>query len=243
MANEACACGTTDDRLVQTPCTFLSGLRSVRQMQQTFSQVYGTAHSSTGQATATDFDPNTSLYIVWIGYNDVQQIAQNNTLFSTLDQIVQNHYSTNLVPLAPLSKNFLFMNLSPLDLAPKFASDPVGRGNVQKAITQWNTAITNATNTFKAAYPDKWVGQYDMYTLFNRMISGDLQQKYDFEYFTRCDLDTRCNNNGTLVNKFFYANDLHPASKTHSLISEYIRSYVVSQGFSFPIDGPHAQIY
>lgn len=227
----ACGCGTTDNKQVTTPCGVQSGLLSIAEMLPIFYNVWGTK-TKNGKTVSVEQDPKTSIWVVYIGYNDLSTIYQNKTQYG-IDEIVANHYATNVESMYDASaRNFLFVTLGRWDLTPVYIN--ASRHNeFAMNVTHWNDQITKGAQAFAKKHPDTKTSIFDMYDLHTRLIQGDLRAKYGFTEFTACNTAPDCNNDGPNIGKYFWANANHPSSKTHGIESDYILQFLNQQGYNF----------
>lgn len=76
------------------------------------------------------------------------------------------------------ARNFLFLNLSPLERAPMIGpNDTEGRDELGSLIKGYNTNLTQALSQFSNTNPDAAVFIFDTYTLFNQLLDDPCSYK------------------------------------------------------------------
>ena len=119
-----------------------------------------------------DMDKSKALVAVWIGINDVIDSAgfTNVSLPEFYDELISAVVEESVQPLYDAGyKNFLFMNMPPLDRAP----EGLVRGSLgvnKTMIDWWDEALDEQRRSFAAANPSAKAMVYDANRFLNRVM-------------------------------------------------------------------------
>ncbi|EUC37533.1 carbohydrate esterase family 16 protein [Bipolaris zeicola 26-R-13] len=209
--------GATVDSALVAPYT-PTVVSMKEQVQSQFLPTYG-SHPNFAPWTSAS-----SLFAFFIGINDVgtswwrdNSTALWDTIFSVYEKQLTDIYATG-------GRNFLFLNVPPVNLAPLTTQQNDGGYAVEhegKAIEDWNKRITNMVSGFKAKNKGTTTFVYDTWSLYNSVIKNpaSYKQTADLKNVTGyCD----AYKNGTPtwytkdpscqypVNEYLWLNELHP---------------------------------
>ncbi|ETS85584.1 hypothetical protein PFICI_03609 [Pestalotiopsis fici W106-1] len=185
---------------------------------------------------------STALVTIWIGVNDIfdtvtykpSNITNEAFWASEIDGVFQQ----SVQPLYNNGyKNFLFMNLPPLDRTAgnQRSSTPYPS---KAQVNSWGSILANRTQAFQAKYSDSKAMLYDANTFLNNVL--DNPSKYGI---TRT--NSYCaawNQIGVLTNpasygcssldKYFWYNAAHMSVTTHKVMAADLKSFLISQSSS-----------
>ncbi|KAI2476563.1 Lipase GDSL domain containing protein [Pyrenophora tritici-repentis] len=174
-----------------------------------------------------------ALVAVWIGINDINDLVGTqgrNASFAPLYEKVQKNIFKNVERVYELGyRNFLFMNLPPLDRGP-------GTPSVNASLVEvFNRIHVEHTDAFREEHCEATVLQFDVNGVLNRVL-GEYQD-YGFsnvtdfcpgynqpdilsdpEKYVCTDLDT-----------YFWFNSGHLTSRTHEIMTEVLREWLGGQ--------------
>ncbi|KAF2125337.1 carbohydrate esterase family 16 protein [Dothidotthia symphoricarpi CBS 119687] len=174
-----------------------------------------------------------ALVAVWIGINDINDLIKlrgKNTSFTPLYEQIQRQQFGLMEKVYGLGyKNFLFMNLPPLDRGP---SPSVNASLVET----FNDVLKTHADQFQAEHRDASVLQFDVNTVLNGVL--DDYEKYGFKNVTAfCpgynQPDIRTNPEkygcGEGLSTYFWYNSGHLTSRTHEVFTKTLRKWLVSK--------------
>jgi phospholipase/lecithinase/hemolysin len=122
--------------------------------------------------TSAPWTSESSLFAFFIGINDVGNSwwLNNNTLydtiFSTYSSLLSDVYATG-------ARNFLFLSVPPVNLAPLTLNQDDGgyaTENEGKVILEWNKRLSNMVEAFQANHSGTTAFVHDTWGLFNAVI-------------------------------------------------------------------------
>ncbi|PSK53167.1 RNA polymerase II-associated protein 1 [Elsinoe australis] len=182
-----------------------------------------------------------SLFGFFFGINDVGNSwwLQNATLYPTIFEVysglVDKLYQTG-------ARNFLFLNVPPVELAPQSASNPPESIAQEGAkIEEFNQRIADLANNLTKTYSDATAFQFDTHTLFSKVIADPKSYEQTAPYE---DVKTYCAayQNGTPewtssdpscpypVDKYLWLNTLHPTFRIHNATAQAIAQQLSAGG-------------
>lgn len=159
--------GATVDSALVTPYA-PTVLSLANQVESEFVPRYG-SHPADAPWTSRD-----SLFAFFIGINDVGNSwwLGNTTLYDTIfkryDGLLEQVYKTG-------ARNFLFLSVPPVQLAPLTLSKDDGGYAVQtegKVIADWNKRVGALTKAFKRKHADANLFVHDTYAVFDNVIKN-----------------------------------------------------------------------
>ncbi|KAI5266786.1 hypothetical protein E4T47_08217 [Aureobasidium subglaciale] len=218
--------GATVDGTLVAP--YKPSVLSVKQQVQTqFLPIYASHFSPVPWSS---FD---TLFTIFIGINDVgnSYASQNATLLSTifteLSGLVDQLYTTG-------ARNFLFMNVPPVDLSPLTqAAGPSSQAIEAADIADWNHRITTLSKSLSQKYTDTTSFLFDTHKVFSRVIEHPCAypqtcayqnttaycQAYENGTPSPTYFDPGC---GISVDKYLWLNSLHPTFRMHDAFASQI---------------------
>jgi phospholipase/lecithinase/hemolysin len=131
-----------------------------------------------------------ALVAVWIGINDINDSSRfkfpvlNATDFPSLyKEIISTEFAALEAVYAAGYRNFLFMNLPPLDRTPgAIAAGPAAALPNTTMVHTWNNLIGSFAADFSVTHPGSEVMVFDTYTYLNGILDNHLQ--YGFSNIT-----------------------------------------------------------
>jgi phospholipase/lecithinase/hemolysin len=176
-------------------------------------------------------DKNDTLVAVWIGINDINDLAKlrgKNATFAPLYQQVQDHVFQGVEKIYGLGyKKFLFMNLPPLDRGPSPSVN-------MSLVASFNDIHKTYANNFKARHQDATVLQFDVNKVLHTVL--DHYQNYGFVNVTKnCpgynQPDIRTNPEkygcGQGLDTYFWYDSGHLTSRTHEVFTGVLKRWLV----------------
>lgn len=174
-----------------------------------------------------------ALVAVWIGINDINDLVRirgANATFEPLFEQVQTYVSEGVEKLYTLGyRNFLFMNLPPLNRNPKPSVSA-------SLISSFNSISAAHANAFQAAHVDATVLQFDVNKVLNDVL--DNYADYGLKNVTNfCpgynQPDIRTNPSkygcGEGLDTYFWYDSGHLTSRVHQIFTEVLRKWLVGQ--------------
>ncbi|KAH8640963.1 carbohydrate esterase family 16 protein [Alternaria alternata] len=180
-----------------------------------------------------DLNKKKALVAIWIGINDINDLVSTqgkNATFAPSYEKVQDRLFKSVEKIYSLGyKNFLFMNLPPLDRGP-------GTPNVNASmISSFNKIHAAHADAFQSQHKDVKVLQFDVNSVLNNVL--DHYQDYGFKNVTNyCpgynqpDILTDPGKYGcTELDTFFWYNSGHLTSRTHEIMTKALRKWLLKQ--------------
>lgn len=185
---------------------------------------------------------STALVTMWIGVNDIFDTVTykpaNVSYEAFWSSEINGMFQQSVLPLYESGfKNFLFLNLPPLDRTA--GNQRTSTPYPSKAqVDLWGSILANRTQTFQATYTDSKAMMYDANTFLNGVMDNPSQYG-----ITRT--SSYCpawNQIGVLTNpaaygcssldKYFWYNAAHMSSQVHKVMVDNLKSFLVSQSSS-----------
>ncbi|KAI0477453.1 carbohydrate esterase family 16 protein [Xylariaceae sp. FL0804] len=194
----------------------------------------------TGEAPTAPSAPawkgSDTLFAIWIGINDVGNSygeganasdALNAEIFDVYSGLVGQLYDAG-------GRNFLFINVPPVDRAPLTTEQGTAASALEKAdIASWNGRVVDMANTLKRNYTETNVWYFDANAIFNQVLDNPevYPQTADYKNTTGYCIayengtpepDTFNATCGVPVNEYFWLNTLHPTYPMHDVVAQHI---------------------
>ncbi|GAA5849311.1 hypothetical protein JCM9279_006445 [Rhodotorula babjevae] len=186
-------------------------------------------YSTSGQVR---FEPNSTLYTVWIGINDVGAPYNEQTDFPQQLSEIFSSYNAAIASLySGGARNFLIMGIPPTWRTPLIQAYNDSRIDVYKdRLGQYNTRLASLFSSFATSFPLASFRLYDTVPFFNAILDSPAQ--YGIENTTAaCDayaavtgppeisLPGVC---GVPLEAYAWWNSYHPAWPVHELLASVI---------------------
>ncbi|KZT61573.1 carbohydrate esterase family 16 protein [Calocera cornea HHB12733] len=218
--------GATTDSYLVTP--YLPTVQSLVNQVTLWDQYFSPAPSVAPWTT------NNTLFAIFIGINDVGNAWNTNNLNETQPvffSLLMDRYFQQVNNLYERgARNFLFLNVPPIDRAPLFIEQgSATQAAVKSALALYNTYLTDRINALQYLYP--YLGSvvvYDTNTLFNTLL--DNAETFSFTNITGyCDAYANGTPTTTYqtagcepVSTYFWLNTLHPLWFVHDVVAHGI---------------------
>ncbi|MFN9629178.1 MAG: SGNH/GDSL hydrolase family protein [Cyanobacteriota bacterium] len=187
-------------------------------------------------SATTAFQPNTTLFVFWLGANDGLywlKTRDANGLGSTpgtitgdppsagktANDLITNAISNIDVGLKSLinagATHILVPNLIDLSRAPLYNNDPLTAAGVQQLVVGFNTLLAAQLTALQAANPTVDLIAFDTFSLFNQISSQPAAHGLT-------NVTDRCVTHATTCNpdQWFFWDGTHLTSKGHSLLAQ-----------------------
>lgn len=171
-----------------------------------------------------------ALVAIWIGINDINDLAKQrgkNATFAPLYEQVQTYVFEGVEKIHGLGyRNFLFMNLPPLDRGPSPSVNA-------SLVASFNAIHAAHASAFQEKHRDSTVLQYDVNSVLNDVL--DHYQDYGFKNVTKnCpgynQPDIRTNPEkygcGEGLDTYFWYDSGHLGSRTHKVFTEKLKKWL-----------------
>ncbi|KAL9036548.1 MAG: hypothetical protein Q9214_006086 [Letrouitia sp. 1 TL-2023] len=209
----------------------------VHQISGPFSKFANPPTTSWGAGNGTAWTPSSTLFLSFFGINDVytndayESPAFNST---TLDAVFSS-YETSLSALYDAgARNFLVINLPPLDLSPQFNGaisggdgDATKTEAVRTAIEAFNGRVPDLLDQLRGAHADASWQWYDLHELFERTIEdqgqaemADIGKPALTNVRDRSPPGSSGGNEG--AEGYFWLNEIHPTRVVHQVLAKEI---------------------
>nr|POF07104.1 acetylesterase [Quercus suber] len=209
----------------------LPGTLSLReQINDEYLPIYS-SHPST-----FDWKAGTTLFAIWIGINDVHDSDPYD--YQTLD-IIFNMYQGLVEKLyGSGARNFLFINVPPLERAPNVVRGGPQEQRVHQAnVDLWNKNLTMLADNLRESHVGVTTFLFDANKLFNEVIETPCSYVEscpyqnttwycDYYIFGTPDWYTKFPECPYPVDEFFWLNDLHPTFRVHNVTAQEVAKFL-----------------
>lgn len=224
---------TVDSDLVTPYAPTVISLKN--QIRQEYIPTYG-SHPASAPWKSSD-----TLFSIFIGINDVgnSYYASNSTqikdaIFKLYSALVEDLYTTG-------ARNFLFLNVPPVDRSPLTVSGGTYSTTTEKAdIADFNARIVSMVANLTRVHPDSTSFIFDTNALFTQVLDNPKSTpqtsgyknttNYCTDYMNGTPawdtLDADC---GIPVNQYFWLNTLHPTYPVHNATAAAIAKQLASK--------------
>lgn len=181
---------------------------------------------------AQNYQPENSLFTVWIGANDLVTYNQG------VDGLIANQTKALNRLVSAGAKKVLVLNLPDITRAPEFAYRKDG-DKIKRQIDDYNTRIKQVVDEINSSYSKPPVNIFDLATLFTDMLDNparyqvsetkmaclDIHAPSSLNYINAMPVSVHCTNADTYV----FWDLLHPTTNTHRLLAEHVTDYLKQQ--------------
>ncbi|KAH7014100.1 uncharacterized protein B0I36DRAFT_255353 [Microdochium trichocladiopsis] len=201
--------------------------------------VPGYTGSSPKAPSAPKWSGKDSLFVVWIGINDVGNSWWTD--YTTLWAKVFAEYTTLVNTLyAKGARNIVFVDVPPVDRSPQYIqSGDYAVENSKIAIAKWNDLVKDMAKKLKTGKPDANVWVYSSAADFNKVLDNPTSftqtsalkvlDKYCADYQNGTPAkDTFIATCGVPVNEYFWLNALHPTYPIHDVVAQQLAKTVAA---------------
>ncbi|GAA5913744.1 hypothetical protein JCM8208_003872 [Rhodotorula glutinis] len=215
---------TTNNSVISAPATDF--VNQVGLWSEWFGP--GGTYSTSGQVR---FEPNSTLYTVWIGINDVGAPYNEQTNFPQQLSEISASYNAAIASLyAGGARNFLIMGIPPTWRTPLIQAYNDSRIDVYRdRLGLYNTRLASLFTTFATSFPAASFRLYDTVPFFNALL--DNPQQYGIDNTTAaCGAyaavtgppEISLPQCGVPLERYAWWNDYHPAWPVHELLASVI---------------------
>ncbi|KAI9813585.1 MAG: hypothetical protein M1827_003654 [Pycnora praestabilis] len=222
---------TVDSALVKPYLPTVLSLK--QQIQNEFLPTF-----TVGMPAAAPWTSADSLFSIFIGINDVGNTyagnynSINNALLKVYSELVDQLYQNG-------ARNFVFLNVPPIDRSPGTTMWGVGASNLVAAdISLLNNGIVQLANNLTNAYHDSKVFQFNTNAIFSQALDNPATFPQTAEYKNTTEyciayengtpswytLDESCR---IPVNEYFWLNTLHPTFPMHNATAAQLAELLV----------------
>ncbi|WP_336956453.1 SGNH/GDSL hydrolase family protein [Serratia sp. KG1D] len=181
---------------------------------------------------AKNYQPENSLFTVWIGANDLVTYNQG------VDGLIENQGKALTRLASTGAKKILVLNLPDITRAPEFAHRKDGK-EIKRQIDDYNLRIKQVADDINSRYPSQPVMLFDLAALFTDMLDNpgryqvsevktsclDIQAPSSLNYINAIPVRAAC----TDADRYVFWDLLHPTTHTHRLLAEHIFNYLKQQ--------------
>jgi len=221
--------GATMDSAIVAP--YLPIVRSIaEQIEDEWFPVYAS------QPSFAPWSSNDTLFAIFDGINDVgntygdgvpASTKLNAEIFAVYGGLVDELYNAG-------ARNFLFLNVPPVDRSPLTAAQGAASQAVEKAdIADWNDQLITLAKNLKDLRPDVNIFTVDANSIFTKVLDDPTSYPQTAIYKNTtnyCDayengtpttdyLDPSC---GVPVNQYFWLNSLHPTYPMQDVLAQEV---------------------
>ncbi|KAG8911136.1 hypothetical protein FRC01_005909, partial [Tulasnella sp. 417] len=152
---------------------------------------------------------NNSLFVTWIGFNDIVVPSLNiQAAIDVVFQLQEELYETG-------ARNFLFMTTAPLPNASGGRRSRLQER--EKRCRIWNETLSNqARNEFAKAHPDASIFIFDAWNIFEQMLTDPV--KYGFSEKA-----------GRGFDQEMYWDAIHPTTEVHRIIAKTVADFLAGE--------------
>lgn len=168
----------------------------------------------------------TSIVTLWAGANDALDAMEKGTSVTDKAEIVKGKLSEALERLYENgARHFLLPDMPDFSKVPRFINS--GSPFSHQAAEAFNNAIAESISAFKSKHPDANVYAPDMTTLLDTV--GRHADLFGYQNTTEaCVKVAACKSaakGSAIQNEFMFWDEIHPTTRTHNYIANYIREY------------------
>lgn len=246
-----------------------TGRASVLDVDPGFPAAFQPFYANTGAAsqlqgallaTGSDPDPNSSLYVVWLGANDglywfytggspSGTLGSNTgsvlggapqagkTAAESIDNAVKNVVTAVGALIANGARKILVPNLLDFGKSPLYNGDPVASAAVTQLTLGFNSGLKQGLGTLRAANPGVDIMEFNTFNLFNSVRANPAAYGFD-NVSTRCVLANQTIDPACNPDRWFFWDRTHPTVKAHALIAEGFYQLVNEASNPQSVPGP-----
>lgn len=188
-------------------------------------QTHTLFHSYESHPDFFDWTSDNSLFIIWIGLNDVHNAnAESSMRFG----MVFERYAEHLEKLYNNgARNFMFINIPPIERSPLAVKENM----IEQWggwVSAWNANLTTLASDLTLTHPDTTAFVFDINSLFNAVIEDPCSHPETCEFkdtttfcsmyaFGTAEWNTKLPECEYRVDQMLWMNDIHPTTRMHNL--------------------------
>ncbi|KAL9044664.1 MAG: hypothetical protein Q9214_002212 [Letrouitia sp. 1 TL-2023] len=128
--------------------------------------LYSENPNTNPQWTADD-----SLVISFFGINDIRAVYNSPNSSSITDAVFKS-YRANIDRLYVVGvRNFLLLNIPPIDLSPSYNTNPTSQKTIATAIADFDSRLMTLASSVRRSYSDVGAWTFDTHALLNRILT------------------------------------------------------------------------
>ncbi|KAJ5519849.1 GDSL lipase/esterase [Penicillium fimorum] len=178
----------------------------VYQVSRNFYPHYGCASFASSQ----EWTPDTSLFAIWIGINDIQFSYLDSDPYEKTPLVLESYFRLLHELYQCGARRFLLLNVPPASRTPKMLSrDPWHRYAHRKVVHEFNRQLQGAVSKWSIEHDDTSMALYDTWSFMTDIL--DNPREYGFA-------DNSCIGEGCI-----WWDGYHPRSAFHRLLAADIQ--------------------
>jgi len=159
--------------------------------------------------------PKDTLFIIWIGSNDLLDLGSNDPAAAISDSI--DNIKTGMTQLINLGAvKFMSVNLPDIGLTPRLNKDATAAAGGTQLVSLFNSSLETMLEGLEAAYPSIEIARFDVFSLLQE-VSAD-PGSWGFTNVTDSKFDK--NTNTVAQGNYLFWDDIHPTTMTHKIIAK-----------------------
>jgi phospholipase/lecithinase/hemolysin len=175
-----------------------------------------------------------ALVAVWIGINDINDSSKStNVSFPAFyDELMDTVFAESVTPMYDAGyKNFLFLNLPPLDRTAANIVSETPRPN-KTMIAWWNDSLARHSRVFAAEHKDTKTMVYDANQFLNGVLNAPHRHgitnttSYCLDYADPDVLEHPAAHDCLPLDEYFWYNSGHMSSHTHKIMTLDIAKFL-----------------
>ncbi len=190
----------------------------------------------------TMFDPNTTLFTIWIGGNDLLKFGRGESAFTDPQALIASAVDNIINSMSALAsvgaQNILVINLPDLGKAPAYNSKSAQEIQAATGLAMaFNAALAQGINAFSAIFPDVTVISFDIFTNLNEIINSGIFANVTGTYMV---LDANGDRTGATnepAGDYLFWDAIHPTTKAHENVATEIGDVLAAMGIVPASDG------
>ncbi|ORX76943.1 hypothetical protein BCR32DRAFT_196619, partial [Anaeromyces robustus] len=178
-----------------------------------------TKNMLTGQKYS-NWDGESSLFIVWFGINDINGKSRiTKKTSSEVDELITTSMFNMVNDMYDNgAKNFMFIYVPPMEKFPAYINNR--NTNIKTEVINFNENLNKFAKNFQATHLDTNVLVYNSYDEFNYIMEN--KNEYNIE-----DITYECKvNNYQICETYFWMDDFHPTQTIHKYLAEDINEFL-----------------
>ncbi|KAJ8608223.1 hypothetical protein MRB53_039754 [Persea americana] len=188
------------------------------------------------------WEADSSIFLMWIGINDIHDNDESTYQFFPKMMSVYSELAEQLFDVG--ARNFVFMNVPPLELMPIAGDTPEDYENYAVQTSAWNKNLTEMARTFTSAHDDVTTFVFDAHTLFTDIIDhpGNWPQssglKETVDYCLALSFGNKVKDKSCVftINQYLWMNPLHPTTVAHNVTAAVLAEALRVAGSGDEVD-------
>ncbi len=191
-----------------------------------------------------EFNPDTTLFTVWIGGNDLLEFGRGESAATTPQELISNAVGNIVSSLFALgsygAKYILILNLPDVGKSPAYANSSAQEKAGATALTQgFNGGLAQGLDSFRLLFPNATLITYDEYTAFNELVGSDTFANVTGTYLTLDQNGEPTGGTNGPAENFLFWDLIHPTTRAHEILADDVRTELFDMGFQVAPGGDH----